>query len=276
MRKAILTALAAAASVIPAASAQRPLVNDGPYPVPDVRIHRPGSPAPQMGPSQMGVPQAGTSWSTLEPASASARRTTGFDTRDYRNTSVEDVPASMGLAGNDAVRANRYPDYRAIQRGGTLPGYFASPRYDIADYDDYGFSRPAKGLRWVRYYDDALLVDRSGRVLDGRYGMDFDRYGDDWGYDDRGIPAFAGDLYSGSTYADDGGDYNGTRDSGWAQRIDRDYDRDYPFDGRYGGAGVQANVANGYAQRPYGNGGYVMIETITTTVTGPSTVVRGD
>lgn len=155
---------------------------------------------------------------------------------------------------------NRYPGYRSIRRGGMVPGYWASPRYGISNYGMYGFDRPMSGSRWVRYYDDALLVDHAGRVRDGRYGMDFDRYGEGWEHDDRGVPAYGGD------YAYDDRDY------GWSDRFDRDeygdldYDRDYPYEHPYGGYG-QTQSGYGYGQ---GGGGYTVTET--TVTTGPSVV----
>lgn len=156
---------------------------------------------------------------------------------------------------------NRYPGYRHIRRGGMVPGYWASPRYGISNYGMYGFDRPMSRSRWVRYYDDALLVDHSGRVRDGRYGMDFDRYGEGWEHDDRGVPAYVGD-----------GDYRyDDRDYAWSDRFDRDeygdldYDRDYPYEHPYGGYG---QMQSGYG---YGHGGgYTVTET--TVTTGPSVV----
>lgn len=157
---------------------------------------------------------------------------------------------------------NDYPGYRMVPRGSMLPRDWHAPRYGISDHGTYGFDRPPAGSRWVRYYDDALLVDRYGRVQDGRYGMDFDRYGDGWDYDDRGIPAHPGDL------DDDPKD----RDYAYRERMERhggdlDYDRDYPYEHPYGGRG-QNGQAYGYG------GGYTITET--TVTTGPSVVTYLD
>jgi hypothetical protein len=43
----------------------------------------------------------------------------------------------------------------------------------------------------VRYYDDAYLVDRGGRVVDERYGLDWDQYGERWTEED-GVPSYYG------------------------------------------------------------------------------------
>jgi Ni/Co efflux regulator RcnB len=50
-------------------------------------------------------------------------------------------------------------------------GYYA-PRYYINDYGRYRLRAPAYGARWVRHYDDVLLINiRTGRVLDVRYNF---------------------------------------------------------------------------------------------------------
>ncbi|WP_299329378.1 RcnB family protein [Parasphingopyxis sp.] len=72
--------------------------------------------------------------------------------------------------------------------GGFLPRYFLTPRYYVVNYPRYGLARPAYGHRWVRYYDDAYLVDGYGRISDTRYGVSYDGrgyYGGDYRYDDR-------------------------------------------------------------------------------------------
>ncbi|MGP1283114.1 MAG: RcnB family protein [Parasphingopyxis sp.] len=70
--------------------------------------------------------------------------------------------------------------------GGFLPSYFLAPRYYVVNYPSYGLARPAYGYRWVRYYDDAYLVDGRGHIADGRYGVRYgDDYRDDRRYDDR-------------------------------------------------------------------------------------------
>jgi hypothetical protein len=71
-----------------------------------------------------------------------------------------------------------------IGRGGIVPPFFMGPQFVIQDWRMFGFPPPMPGGRWVRYYDDALLIDGDGRVMDGRYDWDWDRYGDR-GYDDR-------------------------------------------------------------------------------------------
>lgn len=46
------------------------------------------------------------------------------------------------------------------------PSYYA-PRYYVNDYGRYRLPRPAANLRWVRHYDDVLLVNvRTGRIVE--------------------------------------------------------------------------------------------------------------
>ena len=51
------------------------------------------------------------------------------------------------------------------------------PQFQINNWQAYGFAQPAAGQRWVRYYDDAYLIDANGRVVDTRYGS---RLGSAW------------------------------------------------------------------------------------------------
>lgn len=75
--------------------------------------------------------------------------------------------------------------YRRPVAGYTLPAYWINPSYYIADYRSFGLPAPAQGYGWSRYYDDAVLTDRYGRVVDARYGYDWDRFG---GYDEAYAP----------------------------------------------------------------------------------------
>lgn len=78
------------------------------------------------------------------------------------------------------------PRFPRIGRGGTIPPHFMAPQFFVHDWRMFGFPAPMAGGHWVRYYDDALLVDRHGRVMDARHGWDWDRRydNDDRDYDD--------------------------------------------------------------------------------------------
>ncbi|WP_250890032.1 RcnB family protein [Sphingobium nicotianae] len=78
-----------------------------------------------------------------------------------------------------------WASYRRPITGFVLPGYWLQPTYYISDYGAYGLPAPAAGYGWSRYYDDAVMTDRYGRVYDSRIGYDWDRYG---GYDDGPAP----------------------------------------------------------------------------------------
>lgn len=80
------------------------------------------------------------------------------DWRGWRNS-------NRGLYARGTWRAPfRYNSFRV---GGRIaPGYYAS-RYYIADPWRYRLPVARPGTRWVRHYDDVLLVDvRRGIVLD--------------------------------------------------------------------------------------------------------------
>jgi len=174
-----------------------------------------------------------------------------------RNVSVV---RDRGVVLTHAGPRRHAPAYVFIRRGGFVPSYFAHPGFAIRQPGFYGFRQPFAGGRWIRYHDDALLVDRYGRVHDGRYGQDWSRDRDRWGHDGYGIPVYVGD---GDFYPED-------RDYAWAERFERDgdgqlaYDRDYPYDSRYGGEGVRYG-ADAPCAFPCG---YTITET---TVTLPTT-----
>ncbi|GAA0668827.1 Ni/Co efflux regulator RcnB [Sphingomonas insulae] len=117
--------------------------------------------------------------------------------------------------------------YRRPYRGYALPSYWVAPRFYIGDWQAYGLTQPTYGYNWVRYYDDAVLVDGRGSVYDTRAGIDWDRYDAGYGDEDR--------VYAGG-YDDRGHDDRGYDDRGYDDR---------GYDGR------------GYARRDDGVGGAV-------------------
>jgi hypothetical protein len=143
-------------------------------------------------------------------------------------------------------RIGHHLQFRQVGRGGTVPPFWFGPSFHVRNYGLYGFPQPFQGGRWVRYYDDALLIDRDGRVHDSRPGYDWDRYGERWSYGEDGIPEYAGDR----DYAPGDGDYEYAEDYG------RDGD-DYAYDGP-----PPPPMPRGYG---YGYGPVVVTETITTT-----------
>lgn len=62
--------------------------------------------------------------------------------------------------------------YRRFSSGIRLNAYLYDRSYWISDPYDYRLPEAYGPYRWVRYYDDALLVDlRSGQVVDTVYGI---------------------------------------------------------------------------------------------------------
>lgn len=72
--------------------------------------------------------------------------------------------------------------YRRPSRGYILPSYWINPGFYLNSYALYGLYQPQAGYGWSRYYDDAVLTDRSGRVYDSRSDIAWERY--EGGYED--------------------------------------------------------------------------------------------
>jgi Ni/Co efflux regulator RcnB len=88
-----------------------------------------------------------------------ARRDWGRDDWRYARDRNRDLYRGYGWRSD-----YRYQAFRPGVRIGV--GYYA-PRYVISDYGRYRLPRPAWNQRWVRHYNDVLLVDvRSGFVVD--------------------------------------------------------------------------------------------------------------
>jgi Ni/Co efflux regulator RcnB len=62
--------------------------------------------------------------------------------------------------------------YRRWTFGDILPSLFWSSQYWINNYRTYALPPPPLGARWVRYGDDAVLIDQySGQVIDVIHGI---------------------------------------------------------------------------------------------------------
>jgi hypothetical protein len=110
--------------------------------------------------------------------------------------------------------------YRRPHRGWVVPNYWISPRFYIDDWQGYGLSQPPYGYNWLRYYDDAVLIDSRGSIYDTVEGLDWDR--DDvadgaYATDDAQVYATPADRggYDDRSYGDRGYD-----DHGQARRSD--------------------------------------------------------
>lgn len=92
--------------------------------------------------------------------------------------------------------------YRRMGRGHHLPNYWMGSGFRIPDYLSWGLAAPPYGYFWVRYYDDAVLVDGRGDVWDSVSGIGWDD-----GYD-AGAWADSGGSYSSSySYSSTGAGY---------------------------------------------------------------------
>lgn len=68
--------------------------------------------------------------------------------------------------------------YRRPSRGWKLPSYWYSPNFFISDYARYRLAVPPAGYVWVRYYNDAVLIDSRRRVADCVPGIAWAQFDD--------------------------------------------------------------------------------------------------
>lgn len=147
--------------------------------------------------------------------------------------------------------------------GGFIGASFFAPQFHIQNWGLYGFAPPPPRHRWVRYYDDAYLIDGRGQVFDTRYDVAWDRYGERWGEGPDGVPYYIGhgDYHPGDrdyTYVEDDvaagwdyGTYGRDLDYGFSDRYDRD-DRDYGYSDRYDHRERDDRYAEHHDGRGYG------------------------
>lgn len=161
--------------------------------------------------------------------------------------------------------------WQRFGRGHILPPQFRNRQFFVHNWQSFGWPAPMPGGNWVRYHDDALLIDGHGRVVDSRYGWEWDRRGGYGGYDDGG--------YGEDRYADhDGrGDDYGRGDYGYYDdegdcRADCGPVRHLPPPPPHPGYGYNSGYNSGYGSAyGYGYGAgcacgpVVVTETITTT-----------
>lgn len=177
MRKLAFVALAASAAWIAPAAAQTVPDPDPYYGVPQSapppqmrRMPPPGAPMmhPPMQQPMGGPPQS------MQPQTFVVRR--------------------MGPGQGQAMGPERRRvEFRHMERGSMVPRRWWGPQFQVRNWQMYGFPQPYAGCRWIRYYDDALMIDGEGRVLDSRPGWGWDRFGERWDYEDDGVPFYAGD-----------------------------------------------------------------------------------
>jgi Ni/Co efflux regulator RcnB len=154
--------------------------------------------------------------------------------------------------------------WQRFGRGHIVPPHFRNRQFFVHNWQSFGWPAPMPGGQWIRYYDDALLIDGHGRVMDSRYGWDWDRRGGYRAYDDRGHDESYDEDYAG--HDDYGRDDHGYEDDWGDCRSDCGPVRHVPPPPPHPGYGH--GYGSGYS---YGYGAgcacgpVVVTETITTT-----------
>lgn len=171
-------------------------------------------------------------------------------------------------------------------RGHVVPPQFRGGQFIVHDWRMFGWPAPIPGGRWIRYHDDALLIDGDGRVMDGRYGWDWERRVDRMAHHDD--ESWDGDYDRGDDYGrgddwDDDGRHHGKGGRhGKVDRMVRVYRHGDGYEGDQGDCRRSCARVRHLPPPPphpgygYGYGGYgygmgcgcgpvVVTETITTT-----------
>ncbi len=163
--------------------------------------------------------------------------------------------------------------YRRPVRGWTLPSYWIGGGFWIDDWSSWGLSRPPYGYGWLRYYDDAVLADRNGRVWDSVSGVD-------WYGGGGAATAYAGSGYAAAAAGGGGG---GGYGRGYGARYEAPDHDEYEEDDRHARRSIPArpypgeyapsrcvsacgSQGGGYARGYYGGGGYYMVGPTVTTI----------
>jgi hypothetical protein len=139
---------------------------------------------------------------------------------------MKGMPGGHHLGGMKGMPgAGHMKGWKRFGRGHIIPPHFRGGQYFVHNWQSFGWPAPMPGGQWIRYYDDALLIDGHGRVMDSRYGWDWDRRGRSMAYDDGGYDegyaedGYAEDDYEREDYAGhDGGYGRGHGDGGDCRR----------------------------------------------------------
>ena len=89
-----------------------------------------------------------------------ARQEYREDLSDYRRYRADHRSAFRTTAWKSNLK------YRAFRTGARIPAAYYSPRYSLTNYRAYRLPTPHANQRWVRNYNDVLLVNvRTGTVV---------------------------------------------------------------------------------------------------------------
>jgi Ni/Co efflux regulator RcnB len=103
------------------------------------------------------------------PQSANDMHRGRHDVRDTRHN-VRDARQDRQRVVREYNRTNPWRAapfrYHRFNVGARIQPSYYNSRYAVKDYQRFHWSRPGANQRWVRHYDDALLVNtRTGRVV---------------------------------------------------------------------------------------------------------------
>jgi Ni/Co efflux regulator RcnB len=127
-------------------------------------------PTMQAMPATTGGPYiAGPQPTAMPPAMASPNP-------PYYNTNQQQTGGRWGGSINGrwwggSQAPGGWGGYRRPRRGGSLDPYWMQSNFQIPDYLSFGLAAPPYGYFWVRYYDDAVLVDARGSVHNSVSGI---------------------------------------------------------------------------------------------------------
>ena len=151
--------------------------------------------------------------------------------------------------------------HRRLRRGAYIHPYWYGDQFHVGDWRGYGFRDPGRDRRWIRYYDDAYLVDRGGRVVERHEDYDWDRHGEEWD-EEYGVPGYRGRGHR----RERGEEHEWAERDGDEHHAEGREHREY----RHGGTVVHGGPAYDHGGYAYGYGygyGYaypIVIETTTT------------
>jgi Ni/Co efflux regulator RcnB len=167
------------------------------------------------------------------------------------------VGGMKGMPGSHHMKGMK--GWQRFGRGHVVPPHFRNRQFFVHDWRAFGWPAPMAGGNWIRYYDDALLIDGHGRVVDGRYGWDWDRRGGHMAYDEGGYDRDAD--YDRDDYGR-GGDY-GEDEDGYGRghhdeddRVVRVYRHGDGYGGGSGDCRSRCAPAGGFPPPPPPHPGY--------------------
>jgi Ni/Co efflux regulator RcnB len=180
MKMIALAALAASAAGFAPAIAQT-VPDPDPYYVPP----RPQGPPPMQ---RRMAPPPGTSWQAPQGGMAGPppmRMNGRMDGPEMRmdGQQMHMDGQQQGAQQFRMMQMRRMPmgqqgQMHHMQRGGRVPPGFTGQRFEVRDWRRFGFPAPFAGGRWIRFENDALLIDGEGQIFDSRPDWDWDGAGD--------------------------------------------------------------------------------------------------